>query len=287
MFRFWNNRMFLQIAVLFFIAQVIVSCVPNGKNAETSITSFETLKTDTVVPLFASYEKPSCHLTLSFEAPIECSNKDALEAANEMIISLSENGSLSGGDLKEMVKEYTKAYIMDYMEEGKDAIANYGDDMEATATWMSYEENCTGETKYNANGFFSYAVSLYSFTGGAHGNNSVKVGSLDLNTATRLGLASLFTDEKLPQVRSLLLQNLTKEQNCATTEELTEKGDFFDIDQIDVTENFYIDDNGVNFLYDPFEIAPYSTGEITITISWQDLLPYLREDSPVLVLAKK
>ena len=33
-----------------------------------------------------------------------------------------------------------------------------------------------------------------------------------------------------------------------------------------ITENFYLDDKGVHFIYQPYEIAPFATGTIDIFV---------------------
>ena len=34
----------------------------------------------------------------------------------------------------------------------------------------------------------------------------------------------------------------------------------------EITENFYLDDKGVHFIYQPYEIAPFATGTIDIFV---------------------
>ncbi len=52
-------------------------------------------------------------------------------------------------------------------------------------------------------------------------------------------------------------------------------------EEFDVTENFYLSDKGITFIYDPFEIAAYSYGEIAITLGWDQLRPLVSDNSPL------
>jgi hypothetical protein len=37
-------------------------------------------------------------------------------------------------------------------------------------------------------------------------------------------------------------------------------------DEPQITENFYLDDKGVHFIYQPYEIAPFATGTVDIFV---------------------
>jgi hypothetical protein len=73
---------------------------------------------------------------------------------------------------------------------------------------------------------------------------------------------------------------------CTTVDSLSELG-FFSPREIDLTENFYIDARGVTWQYNPYDIAPYSLGVITVTLTWDQLYPYLLEESPLIALAQQ
>jgi hypothetical protein len=55
--------------------------------------------------------------------------------------------------------------------------------------------------------------------------------------------------------------------------------------KIDTTDNFYITQNGIGFVYMPYEIGPYAMGEIEIFIPFFELTEYLT--STIRALIKK
>lgn len=275
MFRFWkskNNENFMVVAGLLAILFSCSSEPASTDNQKTfpSIESFKEIKVDTTITLFASYAKPDCHLQLKFEIPASASSKKNINAVNSLIGQLTQDGNYlnESNDLDEMVRQYTKAYIVNYLEEGNDAIANYGDDMEAAANWMSYEENCEGSVLYNDYGIFSYSVKLYTYTGGAHGNSSNCVGTINLNTNKIITLETLFDQENKEIIKGEILSILVQEHQLLN-------------DEIEATENFYITDRGITFVYDEFEIASYSDGEISVTLGWDKIKPLLLNNSSI------
>ena len=271
---FQDINIIKELSVVMFMI-TLLSCNSIDKDTQTpikKISEFNVVSVDTTVALFASYEKPDCHLKLEFELPESKSSSKTLDAINTMIIALTQDGSYSdnGKDVEGMIKQYTKSYILNYLEEGIDAIANYGEDLEAAANWMTYEETCNGKVIYNENNLFSYSVSLYSYTGGAHGNNSNRVATLDLNNRNIISLETMFDSGKLPILQEEIVNHLKEDGYQLLNEE------------IDLTDNFYLNNKGVSFVYDPFDVAAYSDGEIEVTVSWNDIKPLLSVNNPLL-----
>jgi len=281
MFNIWSTRIWYNIILMASLLPLVYSCNMSKTQEIESVDEFYTISTDTIVPLFSSYSQPSCHLQLRYEVPSKCVSNDVLTVADEVIISLTQdvNALEKGSNIEEMAKEYTNAYILNYLSEGKDAIDNYEGDMEATSNWMCYEEIRTGKVIYNKKGFLSYSVSLYSYTGGAHGISSNRVATIDLNASKQLHLYDIVSDESKPNLRKILLQQLAEQNELENVESLRESNYFFNVDEIDLTENFYLSEEGITFIYDPIEIAPYSSGEISVTLDWNRLRDIVGQNS--------
>lgn len=168
--------------------------------------------------------------------------------------------------------------------ERKDAIDSYNGDEEAAATWMNYEERVTGSVLYNSDGFVCYQYNIYSYAGGAHGNTQIRNCVFDCKLKRSLALCDIFSAESYPLVSQKIRQQLMKQYDCASLDELSGKS-FFDPEKISVTENFLIDEDGMSWLFDPYEIAAYAMGEISVRLSWHDLKPLILEESPLYDLA--
>ena len=273
--RFWNNKNCVFVAVAAMASALASSCSSKSETTvggtSQCITAFKHISVDTTMTLFSNYEKPDCRLQLNFDIPANASSKETLELSNALIVSLTQDGTYANGknnDPEAMLRNYTKTYIRNYLEEGNDAINNFGDDMVGAATWMSYEEKCDGTTLYKDNNIFSYSVRTYSYTGGAHGNSTNCVASLDLKNRRNITLECLFTETAIGQIREMMVDYLKDDYQLLNEE-------------FDVTENFYLSDQGVTFIYDPFEIAAYSYGEIAIPLTWDKVRPLVSENSPL------
>lgn len=272
MIRLTKHIFTTQMAAILTVMLLIVSCTnkpnPQQKKTYDSIDSFTNISVDTTIALFSSYTKPDCHLKISFAVPDKASSTKTLNAVKTLIVSMNQDGSFAdcGTDIDEMVRQYTKFYIINYLEEGQDAIANFGDDMEGAANWMSYEESCRGEVLYNDKGVFSYSVNTFSYTGGAHGNNVNSVASINLSTRKRITLESLFEINNIEKLKIEVLKELNERYQLLN-------------DEIELSDNFFIDERGINFIFDPFELTAYSDGEIKVAITWDKFKALLKKNS--------
>lgn len=277
---------FLAILSVSVLLWSMTSChhVHSGEQTVT----FDTLVVDTVCPLFASYEKPACHIAVNMSVPKEGESADLATAIERFITQLPKEGAFEDtqeGTVSAMVKAYVHNYIVQYLSEGPDAIDSYGEDIEAAATWMSYEETVDGCVLYNNHGLLSYQVRIYSYTGGAHGNTKTYNGVFDLQAKEVLCLSNIFEELSLNNLNQLMRQRLAQQYECQTVEELSERQLFFAPEEIEATENFYVGATGISWLFDPYDIAPYSTGEVVVELTWDELYPLLKSDTPIMKLA--
>ena len=267
----------------------MVSCERKAPTVEH--VDFDTLTVDTICPLFHSYEKPHCHLVIKMAKPVAKTPLETLQAVESFISILPKDGSFeadANGSVESMVNAYVRSYVMQYLSEGHDAIGQHESDLaetEAASTWMNYEENVVGDILYNADGILSYQVVAESYTGGAHGNKTVDNGVFDLNTLQQLSIANVFNDATLPDLHAALRNKLMTQNGYTTIDELAEIGQFTAPNEIVATDNFYVNEEGITWTYDPYEIAPYSVGVVQITLSWDEVLPFLMDDSSIKTLA--
>lgn len=66
----------------------------------------------------------------------------------------------------------------------------------------------------------------------------------------------------------------------AEADELMGEG-FFDINEIAPNNNFWINNEGVHYVYNQYEIAPYSMGPIEVTIPFEEITPIIIPESIV------
>jgi hypothetical protein len=57
-------------------------------------------------------------------------------------------------------------------------------------------------------------------------------------------------------------------------------------DQIVPNNNFYITPEGIVYVYNPYDIAPYSMGQTSVLLTFEKLKPILKKNNPIEYLYK-
>lgn len=114
-----------------------------------------------------------------------------------------------------------------------------------------------------------YTISREEYTGGAHGMRSVEYHNYSLAGGYELATGDLFTPVQTEALAALVHSKLWQIYLVQDDEGLTKVG-FFP-EQIALTENFRVTEEGITFLYNPYEIACYAIGMVEVLISNEEL----------------
>lgn len=119
-----------------------------------------------------------------------------------------------------------------------------------------YEASTSYKVTYNQKNIVSIACTYYRDTLGAHGNSETKTFNFDLNTGKQLTLKDLFDENE--NYLSAINGEIQKQIKLNPTEYFSKKDQGFVSIRSD--QPFGIEDGNVIIYFDPYEIAPYSTG---------------------------
>lgn len=127
----------------------------------------------------------------------------------------------------------------------------------------------------------SVELLLYSFTGGAHPNTFAALESFDLATGEPLALEDLLAADAVARLEALGERQFRKAREIPETESLEEAGFWFEDDRFHLPDNFAVTGDGLVFVYNPYEVAPYVFGPTRITLPWSELQGLLLPGAPV------
>ena len=116
------------------------------------------------------------------------------------------------------------------------------------------------------------------YAGAVHGNYGTGFYNIDHRTKTLLRESDYFVEDYAAQLTKILQRRLLIGYKVKTLEELEEKEG---ISAADITpnDNCSIGPKGLTYIYNPYEIAPYALGQVTIFVPYEDLQPILRPGS--------
>ena len=130
---------------------------------------------------------------------------------------------------------------------------------------------------------FSYGISRYIYMGGIHSLNTRTFFNFDLKTGKVLTEADIFKDSTDAELSELIkLRIIEQSKEDSTLEVITNLEDTeYWVDAIKPNGNFYITENSINYVFNPYEIAPFALGETEVVLPYDRVVNLLK---PVTIL---
>lgn len=219
---------------------------------------------DTVIFEYVEPECNSCART-SLQYPIT-TGKNRTErkinaALEKWVISTID---LTPEDLPATVQEAATEFKNGYMR-----VANeFPDDYHAT-----WENSIRGELCYQDDKLLAFCMETYSYTGGAHGYRSSHYLLFDTKKGALITREELIKD--VDGFTALAEQKFREHYASDTNTPLNEQGFMFENDQFHLPDNIGFTNDGLKLIYNPYEIAPYSSGQITLEIPYSEVNAFL------------
>ena len=139
------------------------------------------------------------------------------------------------------------------------------------------EQVLTGSVMGEVKGMLSYCVERYGYTGGAHGSNFRQFVNYNLQTGEQIDEEQLFAENYQEPLTQLLLQYMVEQNDeIALIQDWQEAG--YNVDDIHPNDNFYLAEEGITYVFNPYDIAPYALGETEILIPWSALQNILKPE---------
>lgn len=199
--------------------------------------------------------------------------EEVQDRINRRIISeeIFYEGDVTGVDVPMACSQWEEKIIAGYKSDAEDLAGEFDADEDS---WMfNWEFSMSGAftSSCKARNLQTYSCIDQQYTGGAHGMFAQTCWVFDMTTGELVELDDLFVKdfEEDEGVSDLL---------CERILELID--DEYGADALFgppyPNANFSVDEEGVTWLYNPYEIAPYAMGVLEAKLTWEELKPYLK-----------
>lgn len=178
-----------------------------------------------------------------------------------------------------MLKTEYRANNLPALEDWQAAIATdtqlKKDAEEGYAPTFCEEQLVAGTVMGIVGNILSYGIERYMYLGGPHGNNYRRFINYDLTSGRKLTEEDIFAEGAKDQLTELLLKHMVEQNDeVELIKDLELAG--YNVDEIHPNNNFYMAEEGITYVFNPYDIAPYAFGETEILIPWEDLKPLLQ-----------
>ena len=274
------KRLFRTTLLLSAVASFgLCSCTQTGTVARGEISS---LQADTTIALKVDHKNsPSCHVSLDYMYLKPSAGNDSLsQQINQTLQRITFGTDYVNLQPEEAILKVQSEYANSYR---KELVSYYESDMksgmkaEELPPWYNHEYSITTELTLARDSIYNYAVTNYQFTGGAHPNTIATWVNINANTGRELKKTDVFKEDADPAIIQLLGQHLLADVNqrletdtITSLQGLWDNGILLNVD-LYVPENFLLTDEGVKFLYNRYDIAPYVMGDFQLNIPYAEI----------------
>ncbi len=163
--------------------------------------------------------------------------------------------------LRNVRAEYLKKHLEKYPSE-KDYYAHFNElSRYMSVLWNEDERICFG--------FFTH-----SYTGGAHGNHQTQYVNMNLRTGQILTLDHIFSEGYKKPLSEALERAARRTFKIPADQALTE---VLTVEILQPTENFVLTNKGILFSYPPYELGPYSLGQVDLFVPFEEVKGYQKK----------
>lgn len=277
-----RKNTFIHIILFLTVFFTLFSC-KKTKQHSTQIV-FDSIVVKERIPLLENNDTtlPYADVKVAFVYPSKFSTPENLARLQQIFIGTFFNDT----QFDELsVREAMDRYIADYKDEYKSLSNDYYADKNRlpkgeTPQWYWYYMYNTNKVMFQNDSLLSYVVEFSDYTGGAHGSHRETYFNVDLSELVTISEEDIFVPNYQKPLTEIIIDRLMLQYNVDNRDSLINIG-FFNLDEVYPNNNFWIDENGIHYAYNQYEIAPYSMGVINVNIPYEELTPILKPNNVI------
>lgn len=233
-----------------------------GCNKDIPEVNFEELTIEKVSELNCNPEEENCAF-IGFKIPW-ATGKDT---RSNLINSHIKNHLINLVDYQETnevtsLEKLAQTFIQDYEASAREF-------PEYNIPWEAYVE---GNVTYETEKLISIRFDLALFTGGAHGYTSVSFLNFDPTSGRIITKDELLSTE----FKDFAESKFRKQANIPENEAINSTGYFFEDDKFQLPQNIGFNANRLILIYNAYEIASYSEGNIELEFEIEEVRKYIK-----------
>ena len=190
-------------------------------------------------------------------------------------ISISENINTALSEEVIALLSFEEETDIDSISKAVDSFTNSFKDLkDRFQDEVPWEAKINGDIVYEDANMLTLVINAYIFTGGAHGYSSTSFLNFDKLKGIELENWELFEDEEgfahYAESKFRIQEKIPQDENINAT------GFMFDGDIFHLSENIGYVPEGIQLIYNQYEVASYADGPIVLTIPYAEANKYLK-----------
>jgi hypothetical protein len=274
------------LAIIITLSFLLSGCKNNIQNADMeNDIKFDSIKVKAEYHMLGDTGNPNCNLQSKFIYPVDYKDKKVLEKIKTLFVVDFFGENYRNLTPDSAVERYRNAYLTEYKSLEDDYKKDIAEDS-TDGLWYNYYESKNNEITFNKTNIISYSVVMDCYTGGAHGSKGCANHVIDLKSGNRIKEEDIFADNFQNELSKIIIDALVQKFELESVAQLEEAKEIFNVNEILPNNNFLVDNSGITYTYNEYEIAPYAVGIIDVSLPFHKIKHLLKKNTPVYHLAK-
>ncbi len=211
-------------------------------------------------------------VTITYPKVLDAGTPEAIDALNQFIQAQLLDYGDPDGQQPTTLDELANMFIGEYMQ-----------DPSPIGSW---ELERHASIAFSAEHLATLNVTESGYTGGAHPFSGERYYVLDSDTGRQLTLADLLLSGYESGLNVQGERAFRQARGIAADANLESEGFWFENSTFAVNNNFGVMGDGLIFVFNPYEVAPYALGPTQFTVHYEDIRSLITPDGPLAAIAK-
>ena len=204
-------------------------------------------------------------LSISLDYPVKGAAEPAIAAMTGSILHAAFDMEEDPGSVEGTALRYEDNLKDEYFTENEDVQG-------VEVGVLTWEDRINGYFSGRSGYFATYMIEYYSYRGGIHGINTMTPLVFDTRTGETVPEEAFFADGYREPVTGLIQAHLPE----ALDGDEDSLNALFEPDLVGPNGNYEVTRDGVTWYYQPYDIAPFYLGVISVTVPWKELKEFVR-----------
>lgn len=261
------KRIFYLIAIVAIAVSSLCGCIDKIEKSQEAV---DTLRIDSICydTLF-SYGKgkdaPVCEISIHFPFASGANADELNDSLLNFIEGAKHGEALTRDYFTRMLAHGADEFLQLFRSDIDDAAEDSPDYMRGAGYYLNVRYSVADAP----DSILVCKIEESSYTGGAHGSYMESYLNVDRATGHVISLSDICAPGQEPQLIDAIVKQFLTDYKCDSLKQLQEEHMIFLLcDEPVVASQFYFSETGVTFVYNEYEIAPYSEGVITTTVPY-------------------
>jgi len=280
-----NKKIIILLISVLIIAAAGVVYMLRPKPVKTVSTEIYNL-TDSQFLSTADTTRGILKIELSVEMPEAFQNEEVLAKIKQTILGQLFGEFKAGQSTKEILNQYASALKSEYLKNNSDFANKL---LKESKLVFNNSIVLEGFSLISDEHIYSYGISRQIDLGGNYPSGTRHFLNFNLETGEKISESDIFTAGYETDLIEIIKEQIIIDSKISDDDEIPSINTFeesnYIVENIKPNGNFYLNDESICFVFNPYEISPvYFPGETEVAIPYSKIKHLMKEKNPIVYL---